>query len=1310
MSVPPPIFMGDMDQFRRDQERYRVDQERFKNQPPLDLLGSFPRTDQRYDPGREYQTVIDPQPLDMGGIGMLQQGRMGPLSGLGQYISQELEQQNQGEVDEFIGEVGDMANQRFGVDLGSVGQRPMFRAEGGPVGMEMGGAAFPDLSGDGKITQKDILMGRGVIPKQHGGPIGMENGGPTTPAQEQFSEIFRKFGLTREEFESLPVETQLKLLGATALTQNNRMSVAEMDRMRGLLPEQTNRLEGLMQDQSDKFRKFGMDALSFKQLPAEELDRLRGLMPEAPRGPTTAPMPTAPQGPRTAPMPSIDEETMQQLLRQQSLPQSLAEGGMAMPMPPQPAPPMPMEAAAPQEQLDPNVVQQALSQAAGGIASLDEAQNYEDVMNSMRGDQASVEQRRQELAGVVGPGDASQTPESVLTLVQPVMMLANVDQGIGGLAQEEMTQPMEGPMAQGIMSTVPEPPMEAGGTAPVNFNKGGEVRPVEYFDPQNSNRVVGGGNQFTFNPAFPYIPTGTSPISNLRVAKLYGGPDFGSSGDPDIDNKVNESLNQEANKPGTGKNRLQQLFESQLELYRKVGLGDAAERQAMAEQQKRMTKAQMLFDIASTALAFAAPMEGERPGLSPAERLAMAARSTQLPEKIGARAQAQLQLEKEAAKEERAIELAALQSAETKLAAEKAAADAIALANAKAKVASGDLMVAEIPGGQNIYFYETGADAKAVKQKVNEAGGAIYKVSSKPAGSTKAFNVQFKDKETGNLSPIFDKNDSNFKINFNKWLENNPGDWVEGKPITLKEEEAVTDKDYFDKFGMNKETFFALPKETQDVLRGIPTYGEAYYRKEFKMSKAEFDALTAAEKKILVGLPAITDKDYFLRFGFKKKELEALSPENQAFVRGLPVVTEKDFFSKYGMKREAFEALPLETRQYLQGLPVVTGKDYFQKFGMDQETFNNLSGEFKNKLLGLAPERDIKVIDGEIYEVVEGQAPKIIGGEKLGKPANIRRFTINGVEQVIDINDPNFDAFLERYNKALADPNQTATVTTVTGEATPKAYYQDNNLYISYDNGKTYTNEEGKSTPMPTGAVPLSDTTTFDVIKSTKVRKKAAAELAQLDGLVLNSITNSGVSGDWSSTNNNINTGGEGQTRQDIVAVRDALEMARKGTGFYSAITALLDNASSVVPGFLKPEFVQEFGRDTQRAKQYLRAIRVLGRSALVVNNRFPVAEMATVGVLFPDPDRFFRDPTSEADKFIALKQQALEVYRINLRELETGLPKDLERAVQANNLEIKRLLSLLQGVNTGSTGGVSQSTIENINRLEKIAEEAAGF
>ena len=37
------------------------------------------------------------------------------------------------------------------------------KAKGGRVGLK--GGSFPDYSGDGKTTMKDILMGRGVIPK-----------------------------------------------------------------------------------------------------------------------------------------------------------------------------------------------------------------------------------------------------------------------------------------------------------------------------------------------------------------------------------------------------------------------------------------------------------------------------------------------------------------------------------------------------------------------------------------------------------------------------------------------------------------------------------------------------------------------------------------------------------------------------------------------------------------------------------------------------------------------------------------------------------------------------------------------------------------------------------------------------------------------------------------------------------------------------------------------------------------------------------------------------------------------------------------
>ena len=37
--------------------------------------------------------------------------------------------------------------------------------------LKKGGKAFPDLTGDGKVTFKDILKGRGVIKKAHGGKV-----------------------------------------------------------------------------------------------------------------------------------------------------------------------------------------------------------------------------------------------------------------------------------------------------------------------------------------------------------------------------------------------------------------------------------------------------------------------------------------------------------------------------------------------------------------------------------------------------------------------------------------------------------------------------------------------------------------------------------------------------------------------------------------------------------------------------------------------------------------------------------------------------------------------------------------------------------------------------------------------------------------------------------------------------------------------------------------------------------------------------------------------------------------------------------
>ena len=56
------------------------------------------------------------------------------------------------------------------------------KAKGGSISKLKAGG-FPDLSGDGKITKKDVLMGRGVVKKANGGQVnglkkmGMKVGG-----------------------------------------------------------------------------------------------------------------------------------------------------------------------------------------------------------------------------------------------------------------------------------------------------------------------------------------------------------------------------------------------------------------------------------------------------------------------------------------------------------------------------------------------------------------------------------------------------------------------------------------------------------------------------------------------------------------------------------------------------------------------------------------------------------------------------------------------------------------------------------------------------------------------------------------------------------------------------------------------------------------------------------------------------------------------------------------------------------------------------------------------------------------------------
>ena len=93
----------------------------------------------------------------------------------------------------------------------------------------------------------------------------------------------------------------------------------------------------------------------------------------------------------------------------------------------------------------PGVVQEEVTRSIGNV---DAATDFKQIMNAVWDEDADISSYRSRLAEVVGASDAENTPESVLALVQPTLQLAELDQGVGALMQEELAE--VGGMAGGI--------------------------------------------------------------------------------------------------------------------------------------------------------------------------------------------------------------------------------------------------------------------------------------------------------------------------------------------------------------------------------------------------------------------------------------------------------------------------------------------------------------------------------------------------------------------------------------------------------------------------------------------------------------------------------------------------------------------------------------------------------------------------------------------------------------------------------------------------------------------------------------------
>jgi hypothetical protein len=213
--------------------------------------------------------------------------------------------------------------------------------------------------------------------------------------------------------------------------------------------------------------------------------------------------------------------------------QNYQQGGPAMPVPPQAQNSVQANDQVPQMTSMDNQITQGIMNALEGL------ETFEDVMNLIRGNEQTEDERREELAEVVGEEDAQVTPESVLTIAQIGMQeitMANeaLDQGeqrqgITGLPEGEAALDMEqGALIGGEqIPQVPEmvsPGMAYGGMIP-KYAHGGIVSTLPHF------RL--GGENTLYDPNW-YMRKDT-PLSILDVPR-YGQDNIQVAGGRDLKN------------------------------------------------------------------------------------------------------------------------------------------------------------------------------------------------------------------------------------------------------------------------------------------------------------------------------------------------------------------------------------------------------------------------------------------------------------------------------------------------------------------------------------------------------------------------------------------------------------------------------------------------------------------------------------------------------------------------------------------------------------------------------------------------------
>ena len=1010
-------------------------------------------------------------------------------------------------------------------------------------------------------------------------------------------------------------------------------------------------------------------------------------------------------------------------------------GGPAQPMPQDMMPPPPAPAMMPPQGAEQQVAgaemmgQQVGTQMADDMMmKLDGAEDYQTLIDGIRGNNLPLEARYEELATLVGEQDAMATPESVLALTQPTIMMTQqgaMDSGIGELMQGlSGSVDMEGPMEEGVGSLMMA---GAGNTPPVNFRNGGPVE-VRRFSEGGESRILTQAERDVadyekyFAGGFDQQARAAALEEQNKMAKAQMLFDIAGTALNFAGQTQGDSIAERLANAATQTQLTDKIGQ------RSAGMLSAKQAQQAEDRQMRMAARQASLGQAQTdeasrqALLLAAAKA--KPGDAKYQRLI-----GPNGEKLGT---FNVSTSDGVAKLEAAL---------------KANPDAnlYNVGTEPADSSKSDIKIVVSPSGQAQTFDLSTADGRKDFNAASKLDGAkVYNVGAAPTDA--GFKtITMYDPKNPTVPVTKPTNTAEERSAVSALLAQGftTDDKVAAAAITdefaiLKEARAVERDIAAEERALattlaaeNRLEITTISREERAVLMAIASEGRAEQRlietearllettlgsedrrlatQEAQEARAELAAIRRenraiqaqidAEKRALATAIAAEDRAVdreTVVYGRNRADeladiaaqiASTIAQEERALGRALSA--EERAQTTFVTRQAIIQENDIARLLVAQGL-----RDESQINAEDRAAIVNQNNFERDQAAKIAAENrvvanrdtiELREINGELVRVdtLTGETEVIFGDPTVPDPSMAQVTLPNAdgvpVTTVIDITSPQGKALIEQVNAANAAAPGSASYQKVPTASTAIRGFlvPGEGVFTSYD-GKTYVDEDGNAKPLPGGAFEVSSTIAYEVAKNEKMAAGAQAQLDALDAELLKGMTK---------------IDGSPLSRAEMVEVKDAFAAARKGTGFWSKVYAGLD----AVAGGLAPGAFGDLFKDTTDARQFVKMIRVMGRSALASSPRFAVADLQTTEQLFPNEQALLASPKTEARKLNDIVGYLAEEKTRILEMFAGGTPMDstMKSTLNQKLFEIDRLESILGPITLLGEASINQEAID---------------